>query len=103
MKLFLIWQYEARGYDTYSDAVVAAQDEAEAKTIHPRSGTFDKCLVHIPLQRHEDGYYYTDESGNYVSDNEWTNDPGKVTAKYLGEAAEDIVEPMVICASFHAG
>lgn len=35
MKIFLISQNDNRGYDTYSDAVVAAPDEDTARTMHP--------------------------------------------------------------------
>ena len=35
MKLWHIRQSSARGYDTYSDAVVAAPDEAAARRTHP--------------------------------------------------------------------
>ena len=35
MNIYLIWQNENRGYDTYDSAVVVAEDEESAKLIHP--------------------------------------------------------------------
>jgi len=93
MKLWLISQTIVDGYDTYSDAVVAAPDEATAKTIHPGHNWDDKTkILTIPVPDNEWG-----------NDNStWANDPADVTAEFIGEAKEGT--PMsVICASFHAG
>jgi hypothetical protein len=79
MKLWHIWQHKATGYDTYSDAVVAAETEEEARLINPR------------------GEWETEP--RYAS---WATDPKDVQVKYLGEATEGI-EKGVICSSFHAG
>lgn len=88
MKLWKISQTEVGGYDTFSDAVVAAPNEAKAKTIHPNRGHGNE-IKFIPMK--PDAWYST-----------WTNDPAKVTVEYLGNAKRGT--PMgVICASFHAG
>ena len=87
MKLYHISQDEVYGYDTFSDAVVAAPDEETAKTIHPISNE-----INIPWPK--DSCHYPPY--------DWTNDPAKVTAKYIGEAAPGI-DQGVICSSFHAG
>ena len=81
MKLFLISQDENTSYDTYSDAIVAADTEDEARKIHPGG-----------------------EYGNWDSPygNDWCSSPKSVSVKYIGEAADD-VESGVICASYHAG
>ena len=74
MKLFFISQNENDGFETYSDAVVAAPDEETARNITPSNvGWMD----------------------------EWC-DPKYVTVRYIGEAAEG-VDQGVICASYHAG
>lgn len=83
MKLWLISQTECDGYDTYSDAVVAAETEETAKMIHPDG---------INLIPSFDDDHHSD----------WTNDPLKVSADYIGEAKEGTKQG-VICASFHAG
>lgn len=80
MKLFLITQTENNGYDTYDSAVVAAQNEENARKMHP-SG-------------HNEGWEYS-----YTP---WASSPDKVTVIYIGEAAEGM-EQHVICASFNAG
>jgi hypothetical protein len=79
MKLFLLTQCENSDYDSYDSAVVAAPDEASAKKIHP-AGFRSKWTT-----------YST-----------WCSSPEYVTARYLGEAADD-VELGVVCASFNVG
>lgn len=75
MKLFFISQDENGGFDTYSDAVVAAPDEETARNITPS------------------------QYGGYMR--EWC-DPKYVAVRYIGEAAEG-VDQGIICASYHAG
>ena len=75
MKLFKISQIVNTGYDTYSDAVVAAPDMETARNMSP---SYD-----------EDPMY------------EWTK-PENVTVEYLGEAAPNISAGF-ICKSYHAG
>ena len=84
MKLYHISQNEVRGYDTYSDMVVCAESEDEARKIHPSPWA--------PEGENPWSYRW---SG-------WATSPDNVEVTYLGEAA-DSVEKGVICASFHAG
>lgn len=93
--LFSISQTEARGYDTYSDAVVAAPDEETARRIHPRSGeVFDSNADPRDQGAWRDwGYSY----GGC-----WARHPDSVKAKRIG-TADPSVKQGVICASFHAG
>lgn len=79
MKLYLISQNVNTGYDTYSDAVVCANSEQEARLIHP------------------DGYSKV-KADSY---DPWC-DASDVKVEYIGEADKSIKEG-VICASFHAG
>jgi hypothetical protein len=81
MKLYHIRQSEAKGYDTFSDMVVCAESEEDAKTIHPYGDWGD---------------------GFWGASSTWCKSPEQVTAKYLGEAVDGI-ERGIICASFHAG
>jgi len=82
MKLFHISQNEVSGWDTYSDMVVCAESEDEARKIHPLSDI------------HDDGW-----KNSYDC---WCKSPDKVKVEYLGEAAEGIGKG-IICSSFHAG
>lgn len=76
MKLYLLSQTENEGYNTYDSAVVVAEDEVSAKEIVPG------------------GYGWSDKYSP------WATSPSRVTAKYIGEAAEGVHG--VICASFNA-
>jgi hypothetical protein len=82
--LYHISQSKNGGYDTYSDAVVAAWTEDEARNIRP-----DGSLISDPP-----GY-----EGRISYD--WTDDIRDVTAELIGLAVPGIKG--VICASFHAG
>ena len=81
MKLYRISQTVNDDYDTYDSAVVAAQDEEDARSIDPGS-------------IHSGDHSWMD----YCS---WTT-PENVKVEYIGEAADNI-ERSIICASFNAG
>lgn len=82
MKLFKIWQDVNNDYDTYSDAVVIAADEEDAKKINPNN-----IDGFVPVKPSE-----------YDS---WCG-IGDVQVEYLGEAKEGS-KRSIVCASFHAG
>ena len=82
MKLYHISQDVHRGYDTFSDMVVCAESEEEARKIHPADWSEDPWKP--------DPYAY------------WCDTPDQAKVEYIGEAAEGL-EKGVICASFHAG
>ena len=81
MKLWLIWQNVNNGYDTYSDAVVAAETAEQAILTSPSSGP---------------GWDGKDEDWS-----SWCSSKD-VQVKYLGEAVEGTLAD-VICSSFHSG
>ena len=83
MNLYHISQDICNGYDTYSDAVVAARTSKKAATLHPMGGGWI-----IPNERSSGG--------------SWVNDPAQVHVEYIGKAKRGTKEG-VICASFHAG
>ena len=85
MKLYLISQTDNDGWDTYSDAVVAARSEDEARTIHPNGET------RLPIPDSE-GWRYSS----------WVTDPSRVTVELIGTATPG-TKVGVICSSFHAG
>jgi len=80
MKLWLVTQDEASGWDTYDSMVVAAASEADARSMHP-------C-----------GYEFGADIGVGV----WCSSPDKAKAECIGEA-DGAVERGVILASFNAG
>jgi hypothetical protein len=82
MKLYHISQSEVKGYDTYSDLVVCANSEDEARQIHPGS--------------HWNDNPWADSYGS------WCKSPDQVKVEYIGEAAA-YLEKGIICSSFHAG
>jgi hypothetical protein len=78
--LYLISQSVNNGYDTYDSAVVCAENEDEARGIHP-SG-------------------YRCDGDRWCSD--WCESVEDVEVQYLGKAADDIPSG-VVCSSFNAG
>ncbi len=84
MKLYHISQNQNNEYDTFSDLVVAAESEEEAKSIHPGQAPWREN----PWQ----------EGTSY-----WCKSPDQVKAEYIGEAASHIKKGSIICSSFHAG
>jgi len=94
MKLFKIWQDVNDSYDTYDSAVVAADNENEAKHIYPAGNYYEW-----------DGekFFYAAPNGvNYIQKlYDWTH-PDNVKVQYIGEAREG-TEKGIIVASFNAG
>lgn len=82
MKIFRIWQDVNNDYDTYSDAIVIAANEEEARKIHP--GNIDG--------------FVPEKAGQYSS---WCG-IDDVKVEYIGEA-EVGSERSIVCASFRAG
>jgi hypothetical protein len=78
MNLYRISQSENFDYDTYDSAVVAAETEQEARSIHPGSGKWGS-------------EFHT-----------WASSPEVVKVELIG-TADPSIELGVICASFNAG
>ena len=81
MKLYYIWQNENSGYDTFSDAVVAALSPAKARMTHPSQ--------------------LTQWDGNDSWSGSWCK-AKDVEVEFIGNAKRG-TKAGVICASFHAG
>jgi hypothetical protein len=79
MNLYLISQEVNNSYDTYDSAVVAAESEDAARSIHPSKSDWDG------------------KSQMYET---WCAKEN-VTVRLIGTAADDVSG--VICASFNAG
>ena len=77
MNLYLISQTDNTDYDSYDEAVVAAESLHNAGLIHPSGG------------KSWDAYT-------------WCYDPQDVNVEYIG-VAKDNTKAGVICASFNAG
>jgi hypothetical protein len=80
MNIYYLYQNDVTGYDTYDSCVVVAENENEAKEIHP-------------------AWYATFGEDRRT----WTDDINKVGIDYLGKYEGDNTEAQVICASFNAG
>ena len=89
MKLYWISQDERRTPQAYFEAVVVAESEADARTIHP-SGVhrFEKGRWIVPGQKPRD-------------DKRWASSPEEVDVLFLGWALQGL-ERGVICANFHS-
>ena len=83
MNIYLLEQSENNDYDTHDSLVVIAENEEEAKKIHPDS----------------DGW-----TNNYW--NTWASSPDKVKCTFLGKASKECIEKAhgnIVLASFNAG
>ena len=97
MKLWKISQEENNDFDTYSDAVVAAETEAEAQLTHPGGYPENHFFENgIAMRKWESGEA---ELEHWPT---WATNLKSVKVEYLGEAHEAL-QAGVICASFHAG
>lgn len=78
MNLYLLTQNKIKSYDTYDSCIVIAENEEDAKTIHP----------HFPNPKWDSST--------------WCKKPSQVTAEYIGTAKEGS-DRGVVLASFNAG
>jgi hypothetical protein len=87
MKLWLVSQGINNGYDTFDSMVVVAEQESDARKIHPAE-TWD---------------WIDEENYNYWQYNSvWANTPEQVDIEYIGEAAPN-TDAGIVLASFNAG
>jgi hypothetical protein len=92
MKLWLISQDVNTDYDTYDSAVVVAQNEDAARRIHAGGNRIWR----------DDYWRYPDGSkAEEFGSGTWAL-PSAVSATLIGEAAENLEDGQVICASFNA-
>lgn len=87
LKIYKISQNANDGYDTYDSAIVVAEDEEQAKKIHPN------------------GYMIIFDGDGTSSpfNGSWANNISEIKTEYIGMADKKFNVPQVICASFHAG
>ena len=100
MKLYKISQNKNKEYDTFDSAIVCAENEEEARKIHP---SYD--VTHIKnnlwMGTYAKGGEYETENGKYKS---WVDfsDIDKLKVEYIGEAKSGTTKG-VILASYNAG
>lgn len=113
MKIYKISQDVNKDYDTYDSAVVYANNEEEAKNIHP-NGNFlldglnkydlEEIMVLILPKSYDDTfkkehkYPYLNSSENFT----WVDSLKNIKVEYIGENP-NVTEKGVILASFHGG
>lgn len=93
MNLYLLTQNENRGYDSYDSAIVAAENEDEARKICP-SGMYEW----------RDGWFYYHRPNSFQSRRrtDWANDIANISVRLIG-IADPTVGRGLILASFNAG
>ena len=100
LNLYLISQTANNGYDTFDSAVVAARDEEDARSIHPKLPMWPD--FHLPtVTKTASEAKEEEEKKGYNSDNTWTTREN-VKVRFLGIGSAGI-ERGVVCASYHAG
>jgi hypothetical protein len=88
MNLYLLEQSANNNYDTYDSVIVAAQNEDEARKIHPSS--YEKEGLEKPWYKRGDRF------------STWAYELDQVNVSFIGVAKEG-TEKGVILASFNAG
>lgn len=100
MNLYLLSQNVVDGYDTYDSCVVCAEDEKEARLIHPSS-----FVTHYD-DKNWFGTYT--KGGEYITEGDYCRtwvareDVDQIEVTFLGVASE-ATKKGVILASFNAG
>ena len=100
LKIYSIEQNVNDGWDTYSDAVVIAENDKEAKRIHPANDS----VFYDEKKKQFWNFYHNSKKTYLYEDNYagWTNDLTKIKVEYLGDAKEGSKKG-IVCASFYAG
>ena len=101
MKIYLLSQDVVNGYDTYDSAVVIAENEDEARKIHP-SGFVTHVTNDQWMGTYSGGGRVGEEYENESSDWVRYSDIDKISVKYIGEASKEQGKGLVL-ASFNAG
>jgi hypothetical protein len=81
LKLYLVYQNDVTGYDTFDSFVIACESEEIARNTHPYGDMLEENI----------GY------------SDWPKDSSAVTVEFIGNASKSITDQQIICASFNAG
>uniref|UniRef100_A0A6C0JTQ4 Uncharacterized protein n=1 Tax=viral metagenome TaxID=1070528 RepID=A0A6C0JTQ4_9ZZZZ len=96
LKLYLISQRVNNEYDTYSDAVVVAENEEAAKRIHPSGCIYTRW-------NDKDNEWQFKHNRDLYAGSSWA-EPKDITCTLVAEAvAPGYSAGQVVCASYHAG
>jgi hypothetical protein len=101
MNIYLLSQSESYNYDTYSSCVVCAENEKEARRIHPRNYSdvfYDENKKQF-LSKNVYGEEYVFEDDSFGV---WTNNIEYIEVKYLG-VADNSIKKGVLLSSYNAG
>ena len=102
MKIYKLSQKENDDYDTYDSCIVIAENENDARRIHPSKHIDNIFYDEIKKEfwtnysKSEELYLFEDEYGT------WTNEIDKIKVEYIGEAKKGLKKG-VLLASFNAG
>lgn len=104
MKLWLISQTVNAGYDTFDSAVVCAEDESEARAIHPNAQISDwQVEAGVTFeQANADAWGSEKRSWDRGGSGYCWAMPDMVSVELIGVAAEGVPKG-VVCASYNAG
>lgn len=129
MNIYLLSQTENTGYNTYDSCVVIANNEEEAKLIHPANNShynneyyynyqylvkYNRFInlkewteedLDKQVEIMTDWYdFETDALDALLSDGGWCKSPEAVTVKYIGEFKGNLDDypTRIVCASFNA-
>lgn len=81
---------ELDSYDRYQSLIVVAENEENAKLIHPYG----------VVELFEDGWFRVSSNGNRSSYGCWASHPRHVAAELIGVADSKYDKPQIICADF---
>ena len=103
MKLYLLQQDINNQFDSYDSCIVAANNENEARTIHPATLRFSKGQTlkeSNELEWNQEDRFYFMKIGN-----SWLprKERHKIKVTYIGEADKRYTEAQCILASYNAG
>jgi len=93
MNIYKLIRDDIGGYDTYDSAVVVAENEEQAKKMHP-SHTSHPYIDDYATEK------WWEEDDMYKS---WTHDLSKIQVTLIGKANKSFDKPQVIVASYNAG
>ena len=96
MNIYKIEQDDVKGWDTHDSAVVVAENEEQAKRIHPAANKRDFG----PLKEE---WWIEDEHSALWGCDSWTHDLDKIKVTLIGKAEKSFDKPQVIVASYNAG
>ena len=97
MNLYKVEQSDNRDYDTYDSFVCAAENEEQARRMHPDERVE---VVDIDDKGNIRAFYDQERS---LENETWAMNINSVTVELVGTADPKYKEPTIVLASFNAG